>query len=298
MEIYKITNQITGKCYIGKTTIGYEKRFVKHKNNANNKVNRRLYDSMNHHGVDNFIVELLYKCDSIEELNIKEIEAIKEYNSVVPHGYNMTNGGDGGYTLNSWSEKDKKDFYKKQASKKIGTKRSQVQKDRMSKAQKGKIISIEQREKISNKLKSRYNSLSEEEKKKVVHLLLDNRYSRKGTTHTNKTKELLSVAKRGKTYEEIYKPEIAKEKRQKAKLNFIKNNPRAYNISTSVKDEALKLLYSELNAEEIAKHLNISLYKMRQAYLEFGINNIQQYRRNKLWKIKHENWSLSEKLIK
>ena len=75
MEIYKITNTVTKKCYIGKTTIGYLKRFANHKYHARNKVNRRLYNSMNFHGIEVFTIECIKICTTIEELNIEEIQA-------------------------------------------------------------------------------------------------------------------------------------------------------------------------------------------------------------------------------
>lgn len=298
MEVYRIINKVTNKCYIGKTTIGYEKRFNKHKEHARNKVNRRLYDSMNHHGINNFKVELLCTCTSLEDMNSKEILAIKQYNSLIPNGYNMTLGGDGGYTLSKWSEDDRKALYKRQAEKRKGTKRTDEQKSRMSDAQKGKYISPEQREKIAMSLKSRYIKLSPEEQKKLVQPLLDSSYTRLGATHTEKTKKLMSKAKKGKTYEEIYKPEIVKKKKEKARQVFIDNNPNAYNIPNNIKIRILELVYSNIKASDIAKQLDVSLYKMRQVLKEVGIDNLQKYRRTEEWKIKHENWLQLEKSIK
>lgn len=298
MEIYKILNKITGKCYIGKTIIGYEKRFNKHKEHAHNKVNRRLYDSMNYHGIDNFEVELLHTCSSLEELNAKEVLAIKEYNSLTPNGYNMTTGGDGGNTLTKWSEEDKKALYTQQAKTRTGLKRTTEQKIRMSEAQKGKQISLEQRKKIATSLSERYKNLPTEEQSKVIQPLLENNYTRLGTSHSDKTKELMSKAKKGKTYEEIYKPEIAVKKREKAREIFINNNPRTYELPDIIKNKIIEMVYSNLKAEEISKKLNVSLYKMRQILQEIGIENLQEYKRTEEWKIKHENWLQSEELIK
>lgn len=290
MEVYKITNKVTGKGYIGKTVIGYEKRFNIHKKNAYNKVNRRLYDSMNYHGVDNFVVTLLYTCTSLEELNNKEILAIKEHNTLIPNGYNMTIGGDGGYTLIKWSEEKRKDLYAQQALTRTGVKRSEEQKERMSEAQKGKHISLEQREKISIALHNRYKNLSLEEQRKLVQPLIDSNYTRLGEPHSKESKELMSKAKKNKTYDEIYGVEAASYIKEMRKQFFTTNNPKKYIISDITKKEILKLVYSNLTAKEISERLEVSLYKMRQILNEEGITNLQEYRRTEEWRKEHENW--------
>jgi len=81
--IYKTTNKITGKSYVGQHCT----------NNINDKYigsGTMLLDSIKKHGKDNFDVEILEKCSSIEELNLKEIYWIKEVNTLVPNGYNLT----------------------------------------------------------------------------------------------------------------------------------------------------------------------------------------------------------------
>lgn len=74
--IYKITNLINGKCYIGKS-IDIEKRFQKHKTNAfwksekNLKYNYPLYQAFRKYTLQNFSFEVLEEC-SENELNNKE----------------------------------------------------------------------------------------------------------------------------------------------------------------------------------------------------------------------------------
>jgi group I intron endonuclease len=100
-EIYKITNKVNGKCYIGQTTIGYLKRFKQHLRSIRSKKAIEqptpLQKAFIKYGLDNFICELIdNSSNNTNELNIKEIELIKLNNSIVPNGYNIENGGAGG----------------------------------------------------------------------------------------------------------------------------------------------------------------------------------------------------------
>ena len=99
--IYKITNIINGKVYIGKTIYTIEERFKKHKNDytKESEKDRPLYRAMNKYGFDNFKIELIETNIPDEQINEKEIYYIKYYNSYVgfpnSNGYNATLGGDG-----------------------------------------------------------------------------------------------------------------------------------------------------------------------------------------------------------
>lgn len=295
MEIYKITNIVTNKNYIGKTSIGYLKRFDKHKLNASKGINRRLYDSMRFHGTDSFTITLLYTASNNEELSLKEIELIAEYNTLMPNGYNMTSGGDGGYTLANWTKEEREALYKQQALTRTGRTVSAETREKIRISQLGKTIKEETKEKVSKALTAYFSSLSTEEIERKTSHLRQYDGARKGVKHSEKTKELMSKSRKGKTYEEIYSKEYAAKKRETARNLFTENNPRAYELTEYQKNALLKAIYTLDTAETISENLNISLYKIRQLLLSVGINNLQKYRRNKHWKVKHENWSLFEK---
>jgi group I intron endonuclease len=91
--IYRITNVVNSKFYIGKTSKTVQERFQRHCNNHQTQ-NTYLYRAMRKYGVDNFIVEILEETDSPNEREIYWIETLQ------PH-YNMTIGGDGGDTSQS-----------------------------------------------------------------------------------------------------------------------------------------------------------------------------------------------------
>ena len=55
--IYKITNKINGKVYIGLTTTSIEQRWRGHINESK-KCDRHLYASMRKYGIENFNIEI------------------------------------------------------------------------------------------------------------------------------------------------------------------------------------------------------------------------------------------------
>jgi group I intron endonuclease len=90
--IYKITNLIDGKTYIGMTSLSVEKRFERHCRNAKSGSDTYLYRAMRKHGIDNFKSE--YLCEGMDK---EEIEMISKHKSE----YNETPGGTGGDTSKS-----------------------------------------------------------------------------------------------------------------------------------------------------------------------------------------------------
>lgn len=98
--IYKITNKINGKAYIGKSS-NIEKRWQYHLNNytSNREYNKTLYKAFRKYGINNFSFEVLEELSDKydEQANEREQYWIKYYNTF-DFGYNMTEGGDGGKT--------------------------------------------------------------------------------------------------------------------------------------------------------------------------------------------------------
>lgn len=99
--IYKITNKLDNKIYVGKTTKSLSQRFKAHcymaKHIEEYKFISYLYRAMNKDGEENFKIELLESCENELELNEKErywIDKLQSQNPTI--GYNIQDGGEGG----------------------------------------------------------------------------------------------------------------------------------------------------------------------------------------------------------
>lgn len=162
MKIYKIINCINNKIYVGKTSKTLNERFNIHLKNAKKKINRYLYDSINKYGVENFKIILLETCDETI-VNNREKYWIEKLNTYYPNGYNMTIGGDGGFTLSSWSEEDRKKLYERQGNSRRGKrseswKRSISEGAKIRESKKTDEIKKEISDKISTTLKKKYKN--------------------------------------------------------------------------------------------------------------------------------------------
>lgn len=99
--IYKITNDINDKVYIGKTLLpSIEDRFKEHLHDYTRKeyATRPLYKAMKKYGIEHFSIALIGEYPD-EELSTMEIYWIGYYNGY-EHGYNATRGGDGKQQFN------------------------------------------------------------------------------------------------------------------------------------------------------------------------------------------------------
>lgn len=94
-QVYKITCAINGKVYIGYTSKGADVRFQMHIDNARWKRKAALYDAIRAYGNEAFSVEVLDECADHAAACASEIKHIEANQCIIPHGYNMTRGGDG-----------------------------------------------------------------------------------------------------------------------------------------------------------------------------------------------------------
>ena len=172
MIIYKTTNLVNGKVYVGQDS----------KNNPDYLGSGKIIkQAIVKYGKENFKKEILEECKSLDELNEREkywIDVLKTTNNKI--GYNVSSGGQTGWMLGlKHSEETKKEYSKNRKGKLIGEKNGMYGKKHSEETKKkmsqklsdinnpfyGKIHSDETKKKMSQKAKQRNGSPTS---KKVV----------------------------------------------------------------------------------------------------------------------------------
>lgn len=92
--IYKITNKVNNKSYIGQTRYTIEFRWKQHQHKQDNCY---FHNAIRKYGVNNFNVEILEECE-VKDLDSREVFNIAKYDTF-KNGYNMTIGDDGNRRL-------------------------------------------------------------------------------------------------------------------------------------------------------------------------------------------------------
>lgn len=169
--IYKITNTINGKIYIGKhSTDNLEDGYM-----GSGIV---LHKAKQKYGLESFTKEYLAFCDTEKMLNFLEKFYIKKFNAQNPEiGYNLTAGGDGIVGHHHTEESKKKISEARKGSNNpmygkpgtmLGKHLSEEARKKISVGHKGKKRSEEAKKKISEANKRRKGKhLSEEHKRKL-----------------------------------------------------------------------------------------------------------------------------------
>ena len=146
--IYKTTNLINGKIYIGQKK---SNKFL-----AEDYLGSGIYlkHAIDKYGSKNFNVELVEECGCKDELNQREIFWINHFNSTdLSIGYNIACGGQGGNLGEevckkiSNSHKGKK--FSEEHKQKLRIPKSEEHKYKISKSCKGRKLSEEHKRKIS-----------------------------------------------------------------------------------------------------------------------------------------------------
>lgn len=146
--LYKITNKINNKIYIGKTN-NINRRWSEHQKMASRGKEHPLYDSMRKHGLDSFTFEVIQETteDLVDIIEVQLIDELSKY----PKGYNLARGGSGGDTFTNLpedaKEQKRKQFRELRLSKPQGI---------STKSEKGKHITATSPE-IAIKWKSNYS---------------------------------------------------------------------------------------------------------------------------------------------
>ena len=181
MIIYKITNKFYGTSYIGQTVKTLHQRWRAHISAASKGSPWRIHCAIRKYGPDAFLVEEICSCSSLSELSEVEKICIEIFDTKIPNGYNMTDGGEGtpghkrGVKGRIFSDEHRKKIgdahrgrtlpieqrLKMSASQRAAAKRRdpEMWKDackRSSEKQRGREVSAETRAKMSESAKKRF----------------------------------------------------------------------------------------------------------------------------------------------
>ena len=186
--VYKITNKNNNKSYIGISIHEPEKRRIKA--HLSGRGNRIIAKAIKKYGKDAFTYEVLEANVFDEFLPELEVAYIAHFNTVAPHGYNLTHGGNHAIP----SEETRRKISEAKKGKK-GKPPSAETRRKMSKAHKVRMSFEENRRKVSEFHKGK--KLSEEHRRKIGEANKGNR-NFLGKKHSAETRHKMSKAHKGK----------------------------------------------------------------------------------------------------
>jgi len=190
--IYKATNKLNGKIYIGQTFKTLKERKSAHKNRAMFGSNYHFHNAIRKYGFDVFEWKILEKgITNKDKLDALEIKYIKRFDSI-ENGYNISTGGGGGDTLTN--HPNRRDILRKM---------SETQKERiMSKTTKKnwyKKMYIDNPNRFKGKNNPMYGKkLSDDRKKQISEQHKGKPSGMKGKHHSDKTKKKISKKLKGR----------------------------------------------------------------------------------------------------
>lgn len=96
MLVYKATNKLNGKAYIGFTGGTMEDRRSGHYSKVPTNVTNHFHRALGKYNVDDWTWEILTEAETLEEISNEEVRLIAEFDTF-KNGYNSTTGGEAGF---------------------------------------------------------------------------------------------------------------------------------------------------------------------------------------------------------
>jgi group I intron endonuclease len=194
--VYKSTNMVNGKCYIGQTTQTLNRRISGHIHNSIKKMYKGIFSqAIRKYGIENFKWEVLQECYTREELDNTEKIFIEKNKEIC---YNISIGG-----LGSSGFKQSPISIEKRRIKLLGKKRTDEQKRLQSERMKGRKQTEEQRQK--------------------------NIKCHMGLKHSEETRKKMSESHKGKTFTDEHKRNISNSQ-QHPKKYMVDDVLQAYSL--------------------------------------------------------------------
>ena len=261
--VYKITNTVNNKAYIGISIHEPEKRRIKA--HLNGHGNRIIAAAVKKYGKDAFTYEVLEANVFDEFLPDLEVAYIANFNTVAPHGYNLTHGGDHAIPCEETRRK-------------------------ISEGNRGRTMSAKARRKLSevNKGKSHTEStrrkMSEERKGEK-----NNFY---GKRHSEKSRRKMSLAAKGRTPPNLGKTLSMEQRREISERQIGKKRPPftpEHRQALSAANKGKKLTREHRRALSEAK-LSSSYYPAHKFFLSLPSDMSLKEKRKLLYaKFPNEN---------
>lgn len=249
MVIYRVTNKLNGKSYVGQTIQSLLRRQSRHLSDVRNGDESYFHRALRKCGTDNFIWQVICICPNINSLNEQEQYYIALFNLTnSKHGYNLTSGGLN-YIISDETRKKMSELQR-------GKVTSEITKKKMSKARQGIQFTDEHRENIRQ---SRIGQkMSEVAKSKISKSLT-------GRPVSQKTRKKLSESNKKYSGEEtsFYGRHHTEETKQKMRDNHVGMTGRHVSKATKAKlSKAIAgkkhYLYGKHLSEETKKKISES----------------------------------------
>lgn len=221
--IYKITNKINNKVYVGQSIDIYT-RWTTHKNELNNNRHHNSYlqRAWNKYGEDSFCFDILEEC-SEDLLNEKEcyyIELLKSTNK--NYGYNLVSGG----TLN---RRFTTEVLEKMSKAKIGRVHSEETREKLRKFHTGRKLSEETKQKLRESHKK--ENLSKETLEKMI-------TAKKGKHPSKESREKMSKSHMGRICTEETREKLSKSNMGHEVSEETKEKLRKANVGRKLSEES------------------------------------------------------------
>ena len=251
-SIYKITNTANGKSYIGQTIRDAEKTRIRyHLAGYGNQLVKRAIEK---YGQDAFTYKILHDGIIPEFLDMLEIEAIAKFNTLSPHGYNLTTGGGGGFPSDETRQKHLEAIRHPEVRQKhLEAMRHPEVRQKLSKASTGKRHTDETRRKMSESREGAKNPMygkprSDDTKRKISE-------ANTGKKRSDEVKQKLSEARKGEKHP-FYGKSLSEEHRRKLSEAHKRPEVRAKH-SESMKGENSPM-YGKSHSEETRRKMSES----------------------------------------
>ena len=228
--IYMWTNNKNKKKYLGQCRVDIMTRYYAHVSGHGGS--QLLKNAIDKYGIKNFTFEILHDGVLDEFLDDYEKEAIREYNSIVPNGYNIESGGNANKSISDSTRQkiskslkkyfsDNPDVREAMSERRKGIKQTEEANHKKSETMKNYWSLPDRRREQSERFKGRKHS--DESRRKMSEATKGEKNHRYGKKHSEETRRKMSETHKGeKNY--FYGKTHSTEVRRRMSENG-KNNP-------------------------------------------------------------------------